>query len=207
MNERPATTGEPEKPKDFDRYWLKIFNDIQTDMRFVTMSYEHQGIYLNLLVLANHAFGVGRIVASRDELARALRISRLKLDKVLSEIEMKSLAFVEGNTIQIADERHYNGPGLNLSDAREAKNERMRKSRAATKQADLEQQRVAVRSDSHEWPARGDETSEGKTSRDETSGGSDHEVHAYQGVSDVDQDGPPNPGPCGAFSGDECELL
>jgi len=151
-----------EKPKDIERFWLKIFNDIQTDMRFVTMSHEHQGIYFNLLVLANNSFTVGRLHASRDDVARGLRISRSKLDKALAEFELKSMVFVEGSTIQIADERHYTGPGLNPSDSRSAKAERMQKSRAKTREADVELQRVAVTRNTDRLLAREDESSEDK---------------------------------------------
>lgn len=161
----PQADGD-EKPKDIERYWLKIFNDIQTDMRFVTMPYEHQGIYFNLLVLANNPFCVGRIFASREDVARALRIGKQKLDKALDDFETRSLVFIEGNTIQIADERHYTGPGLNPSDARAAKAERMRQWRARTKAAEQERLREEAMRSSHQKRARVDQDSEDQGSED-----------------------------------------
>lgn len=153
---------DPDAPKDIERFWLKIFNDIQTDMRFVTMSHEHQGIYFNLLVLANNSFTVGRLHATRDDVARGLRISRSKLDKALAEFELKSMVFVEGSTIQIADERRYTGPGLNPSDSRGARAERVQKSRAKAREADIELQRVAATRNTDRLLAREDESSEDK---------------------------------------------
>lgn len=155
------------KPRDFERFWFKVFNDIRTDMRFLTMSYEHQGIYVNLLALANTTHSLTRIVAPRTDLAHILNISPNRLEKALAEFERKSLLFVEGQTIEIADERHYTGVGLNPSDAREAKNERVRKSRQKTRDAERQRAEAAACS-SNMKPAREDQSSGEQNSLDQS---------------------------------------
>lgn len=145
------------KVHDIDRVWFKVFNDILTDMRFITMSLETQAVWLRLVTLSNHRANVGRVVGSRKHVAVAIRVPEKKLAAALEELERQSIIFVEGETIIIADERHYVGPGLRLCDTQEAAAERVRKTRAKAREEEAARVAAAASCNSYTSRARRDQ--------------------------------------------------
>jgi hypothetical protein len=115
-----------------DRFWFKVFNEVLQDMVFIDMSNQQLGIYVRLLALANSTRNVGLISGDLSKVARALRLDPDKVN-LLHDLDARGLIYVESGVIAIADERHFEGKGLNPSDSREAQNERKRRQRAKVK--------------------------------------------------------------------------
>lgn len=114
----------------FRRWWFKIENNINADLRYARLSNAHFGIYIRMVALANTA-QPGRIDGSVADVAFTIRVTEDEMSTALKALKDAGLVVVKSGAIHIVDaDLHYAGAGLTYSDSREGMRERQTKSRA-----------------------------------------------------------------------------
>jgi len=133
MKDQPNTEN---RGQPMHRFWVKLEDDIFTDLRFMRMPAAVLGIYLRLVMLANDDGHPGVIAYDLDTIAGVLPDDRLTFDRAVEDLEQASLIFVEPDRLTIANPRHYQGKGLNPSDAPEYRAATQQRYRERRKQTD-----------------------------------------------------------------------
>lgn len=117
------------------RFWVKIEDDFLTDIRFIRMSDELLGVYVRLVLLANDDRHPGVLHASLEDIAYACHTESADMQWKLAALEELSLIYVEEGRVTIDNDRHYQGRGLNPSDAPEYLADKQRRYRQREKAA------------------------------------------------------------------------
>jgi hypothetical protein len=171
MNQTELTATQ-EDTSDFRRWWFKVENHINSELKFVTLSHERLGIFVRMLVVANTE-SPGVITGSIEDLAFALRLDVEQLEEVLSDLESRGLVAREQDTILILQpDRYFAGSGLNYSESPEGRRER--KQRQRQRDREREANLILVEDECHrdmspsiEEKTREDQRIEDKTTQEE----------------------------------------